>query len=251
MPGSPVTLQSNQKIMKTTITFLAAVLMACTTFTSCHASVTKIASPTTAKDTTSHTMLHPDSNTVYLDTAGKKIDSKLFTESLKSGKFTFVPDMKGSKVISIKLKASELKVTMGSMAPLFAGTDLNGHSIDLKALKGKTVVLNFWFTSCAPCMAEMPEMNDMVAKYKKDSSVVFVAVTYNSPEEVKAFLKRKEFKFNILAGRSDIIKQYGISGYPTSMVIDKTGNIAFSLTTYDGTNVAQLDGVIGALKNVK
>ncbi|WP_158796415.1 TlpA disulfide reductase family protein [Pedobacter sp. L105] len=237
--------------MKTSITLIAAALIACIIFSSCHASVTKIAPPTTAKDTTSHTMLHPDSNTVYLDTAGKKIDPKLFMESMKSGKFTFVPDMKNGKVISIKLTASELKVTMGSMAPVFAGTDINGHPIDLKALKGKMVVLNFWFTSCAPCISEMPEMNDMVAKYKDDNSVFFVAVTYNSPDEVKAFLKRKDFKFNILAGRADIIKEYGISGYPTSMVIDKTGNIAYSLTTYDGTNVAQLDGVIGALKNVK
>ncbi|WP_259067923.1 TlpA disulfide reductase family protein [Mucilaginibacter sp. X4EP1] len=92
-------------------------------------------------------------------------------------------------------------------------------------------------TTCAPCLAEIPELNDLVAKYKDDKSVVFVAVTYNSPDAVKAFRKNKPFKFNILAGRTDIIKQYGISGYPTSMVIDKTGNVAFSLTTYDGTNV--------------
>jgi peroxiredoxin len=237
--------------MKTKILLNAAAIIACFFVSACHASITKVNAPKASTDTTAHAMLHPDANTIYLDTAGNETDSKQFMESIKTGKYTFVPDMKNGKVISIKLKKAEQKVSMGSMAPEFSGTDLNGHAINLKALKGKTVILNFWFTNCAPCMDEMPGLNDLMAKYKDDNSVVFIAVTYDSPEQVKAFLKRKDFKFNILAGRSDIIKQYGINGYPTSMVIDKTGNIAFSLTSYDGTNVEQLDGVIGALKKAR
>jgi len=235
--------------MKIKISILTIFLITALFFTSCHASVSKINIRPAATDTT-HTMLHPDANTSYLDTAGHKIAVKQFMESMKTGKYIFAPEMKDGKVISIKLKVSEQKVSMGSMAPVFSGTDIEGHTIDLKTLKGKTVIVNFWFTTCAPCLAEIPELNDLVEKYKNDNSVVFIAVTYNSPDAVKAFLKNKPFKFNILAGRTDIINQYGISGYPTSLVIDKTGNIAFLLTTYDGTNVQQLDGVIGALKKI-
>jgi peroxiredoxin len=236
--------------MKIKLSIITTIISSALLVMGCHASISKTGLPAVAKDTTVHAMLHPDANTIYLDTTGHKVDPKQFMESLKTGKYTFVPDMKNGKVISIKLKPSEQKVTMGSIAPEFSGTDLNGHAIDLKALKGKTVILNFWFTSCAPCIQEIPELNDLVAKYKDDSSVVFLAVTYNSLSDVKAFLKHKDFKFNILAGRADIIKQYGISGYPTSLVIDKSGNVTFSLTTYDGTNVAQLDGVIRALKKI-
>jgi cytochrome oxidase Cu insertion factor (SCO1/SenC/PrrC family) len=74
---------------------------------------------------------------------------------------------------------------------------VNGHATDLKTLKGKTVTLKFWFTSCAPSITEIPELNGLITKYKDDSSVVFVAITYNSPDDVKAFLKQKDFKFNI------------------------------------------------------
>jgi peroxiredoxin len=236
--------------MKIKIFTITAIAITTLLATSCHASVSKIAAPVSTNDTTTHAMLHPDANTIYLDTAGNKITAPQFMENMKTGKYTFLPDMKDGKVISIKLKTAEQKVTVSSMAPEFSGTDLNGKVINLKALKGKTVILNFWFTSCAPCLQEIPELNDLVTKYKDDNSVVFVAVTYNSPDDVKKFLKQKDFKFSILAGHADIINQYGISGYPTSMVIDKKGNVVFSLTTYDGTNVQQLDGVIGALKKI-
>ncbi|MDR3680616.1 MAG: TlpA disulfide reductase family protein [Flavipsychrobacter sp.] len=228
--------------------FIIAIIMACITVSSCHTSVAKNSQPLGAEDTGIHTMMHTDASTIYFDTAGNKIEAKQFAECMQSGKYTVVPDIKDGKLLSVKLKPSEQKITMGSLAPEFSGTDLTGKSIDLKALKGKTVILNFWFAGCAPCRAEMPELNNLVDKYKDDNSVVFVAITYDPTEQAKAFLKRKDFKFIILAGRSDIIDQYGITSYPTSMVIDKSGNVTFSLTTYDGTNVAQLDGVISALK---
>lgn len=237
--------------MKIKILVITAITISTLLSASCHASVSRVAMPVSSPDTTSHTMLHLDANSVYLDTAGNKISPKQFMESMKTGRYSFVPDMKNGKVISVKLKPAEKTVRIGSMAPEFSGTDLNGHPIDLKGLQGKTVVLNFWFTNCAPCLQEMPELNALVDKYKNDNSVAFLAVTYNSAVQVKSFLDHKDFKFNILADRADIIKQFGINGYPTSMIIDKTGNIAFLLATYDGTNVQQLDGVIGALKNMK
>lgn len=233
--------------MNIKISIPAAIIIIVLFITGCHASIQKSGTPPAVNDTT-HAMLHPDANTAYLDTPGNKISAKQFMDSMKTGRYIFKPDMKNGKVVSIRLKIAQQKVAMGSIAPEFSGTDLNGMVLDLKSLRGKTVVVNFWFTSCAPCISEMPGLNDLAAKYKNDSNVVFLAVTYNSAEQVRAFLKTKPFNFNILAGRSDIIKQYGISGYPTSLVIDKSGNVAFSLTTYDGTNVEQLDGVIGALK---
>lgn len=236
--------------MKVKFTILTVLSFFILISSGCHAAVTTTGFPAAPSDTT-HNMLHPDANTKYLDTGGHQLDSVQFMNAMKTGGYTFEPDMKNGKVLSLKLKATAQKVKMGAKAPEFSGTDLRGNAVSLKALRGKTVILNFWFTSCAPCLAEIPELNNLVAKYKDDSSVTFLALTYNSPEDVNIFLKHKDFKFNIVAGRSDIIDQYGIAGYPTSIVIDKEGNVVFLMATYDGTNVQQLDGVIGALKNVK
>jgi len=233
--------------MNIRISNLTALIIAVISVSGCHASIHKSAFGTSSSDT-SHAMLHPDANTIYLDTPGNKIPASQFMDSMKTGKYIFEPDMKNGKVVSIKLKASQQKVAMGSMAPEFSGIDLDSQKLDLKSLRGKTVILNFWFTSCAPCISEIPGLNSLAAKYKNDNTVVFLAITYNTADQVKAFIKTRPFNFKIVAGRNDIIKQYGISGYPTSLVIDKSGSVAFSLTTYDGTNVDQLDGVISALK---
>src|SRR5436853_6658072 len=52
--------------------------------------------------------------------------------------------------------------------------DLSGNKIQKKDLLGKVIVINFWFTSCQPCINEMPLLNNLVAAYK-DTNVVFIA----------------------------------------------------------------------------
>src|SRR5262249_20333011 len=50
--------------------------------------------------------------------------------------------------------------------PAFNVTSLDGQKLDLSALKGKVVVLNFWFIDCPPCQAEMPSLNTLVSEFK-------------------------------------------------------------------------------------
>jgi hypothetical protein len=84
-----------------------------------------------------------------------------------------------------------------------------------------------------------------------DFSVTFLAITYDPAQRVKDFLAHQSFAFNIVADQQAMINGYGVTNFPTSLVIDKTGGVAFSLTAYDGSNVAQLDGVITALEKQK
>ncbi len=221
----------------------------CFLFVGSHIAAAQEQIPQTLKKDSTQVMLHPDAGTIYLDETGVKIDAGKFSEAIQSGKYIFDPQIQNGKLISLRLKPSSQTLALGSAAPGFSAKDLKDHSFDLKGLNGKTVVVNFWYTSCAPCIQEMPELNQLADKYKNDPKVIFLAITYDSPQQVISFLKHKEFNFNIIAGRPDIIKQYHINAYPTSLVIDKTGTIAFILATYTGTNVQQLDGVINALKN--
>ncbi len=201
-----------------------------------------------SQNTDTHAMLHPDSTTIYLGLAGDTITGKDFGNFLKTGAYSFTPRIESGRVVDIRLTKAARTIAAGSMAPDFSITDLEGNTYSLKALKGKTIVLNFWFTSCAPCREEIPELNQLAERYKDNSSVIFLAVTYDSPEKVKGFLCKNPFKFRIAAGQQSMIDQYGVTAYPTSLIIDETGNIAFLLATYDGTNVAQLNGVLQALK---
>lgn len=148
----------------------------------------------------------------YEDDSGK-VMAAVFVPRGKSNKTKFMPTTKTSP--------PEVSET----PPSFTATDIHGKTYALEELKGKVVVLNFWFTACKPCVMEMPELNQLVEKYKEEN-VVFLGVTFNSKTEVESFLKRKSFSYNIIVDPTIII-QYGIGTFPTNMVINQKGEVAF------------------------
>ena len=109
-------------------------------------------------------------------------------------------------------------------APDFELSDMEGKQWSLRKLRGKVVVLNFWFTSCAPCIQEMPELNKLTEAYSPNE-VVFLALTFNDEKKVDTFLTRRKFDFVILPNSREVDQQYNVHSWPTSMVIDKVGNI--------------------------
>ena len=101
-----------------------------------------------------------------------------------------------------------------------------GNKCRLENLKGKVIVLNFWFTSCRPCVAELPELNKLRQGYN-DEDVVFLAPTFNTDDEVNSFLSHKEFHYDILPNARQLISEYRVSGYPTHIIIDRNRVIRF------------------------
>jgi len=91
-----------------------------------------------------------------------------------------------------------------------------------KDLKGKAVVLEFWGTTCHPCVANIPHMNELSEKFK-DKPVVFIQVSKESEETVAKFLAANEMKANVAAGAGDAFKKFRIFGIPHAALIDKNG----------------------------
>lgn len=123
-------------------------------------------------------------------------------------------------------EASKLAYTsmLNKPAPDFELKDLQGKSWSLKDLRGKVVVLNFWFTTCAPCIAEMPALNELVKAYE-GKEVVFLAPTFNDSARVGRFLQDRTFNYTLLPGSGAIDKKYNIASWPMSIIIDKEGTI--------------------------
>jgi peroxiredoxin len=106
---------------------------------------------------------------------------------------------------------------------------LDGETLRLADLKGKVVVLNFWFIGCAPCRVEMPGLNKLVEEFKT-REVVFIGFASDDETQLREFLKKSPFNYKIVAGSSSIAKQYGVSAYPTHVLINKQGQIEFTMT---------------------
>jgi peroxiredoxin len=202
------------------------------------------------KQDTSHHKVQVDANPAYLDESGQKIEKSKFISLLKDGQYSFGPKMENGKIIAFQLKKNEKLLRLGNQAPEFTVIDRNGKTYKLSGLRGKTVVLNFWFTACTPCIQEMPELNQLTEEFKNDPDVVFLAITYDPDDRVEGFLSKNTFKYPIVTGQKPLIEQYGIVSYPTNLIIDKNGNVAFLLSAYSPDNVKKLATAIHSLEKI-
>ncbi|UKJ06788.1 TlpA family protein disulfide reductase [Solitalea lacus] len=135
----------------------------------------------------------------------------------------------------------ELSKLVGQPAPDFTVKTLDGKEVSISSLKGKVVVMNFWFTMCKPCVEEIPTLNKFVEKYKDRKDIVFLApeCANATNEDVQKFLKRAPFSYQIVLGGKDAaMKQYQAKVFPANFLIDKNGIIR---TGYVGLNPVALD----------
>ncbi len=110
--------------------------------------------------------------------------------------------------------------------PDFSWLDINGNRISLDQLRGKTIVLNFWHTSCVPCIAEMPLLNKLVEKYNKQD-VVFISATPNTEEELKEFMIKRKFDYLQVPNVDTKTIFFPLPGWPIHVVLNNTGKIGF------------------------
>lgn len=114
----------------------------------------------------------------------------------------------------------------GREAPVFERKDLAGNIMNLGDLKGKVVVLSFWFLKCKSCINEMPELNRLKKAFE-NKEVVFLAPTMNIGPDVNEFLKGQSFDFNVLPDARSLARRYGVMVYPMYFVIDQDGVVQF------------------------
>ena len=91
------------------------------------------------------------------------------------------------------------------------------------ALRGKCVVLEFWATWCGPCVAAIPHMNEL-NRHFKDRPVAFIAVTQESEEKIRSFLKRRSIDGWVgLDNNGSLFRDYSVRGIPHTVLIDAEG----------------------------
>lgn len=105
-----------------------------------------------------------------------------------------------------------------------------GAKTSWRALRGRVVVLEFWATWCAPCVAEIPVLNQL-ADSLDPRKVQFIAIDDEDPAVVKAFLKRRPMSGWVMLDTSGaVFKQFGVASRPTTIVIDTKGRVVSTTT---------------------
>jgi len=115
----------------------------------------------------------------------------------------------------------------GDSAAIPSMVTITGRTFTPLTMKGKTIVYNFWFTSCKPCVAEIPALNMIVKKYTSDS-LIFIAITFDEKDKIDLFLKKIPFDFQIVhMPMADMQKIKKVLLYPMTMLVNKYGKIDF------------------------
>lgn len=109
-------------------------------------------------------------------------------------------------------------------APDFQLQDLAGGTATLAEYRGRTVVLNFWATWCAPCRAEIPELTAWAAA-NPEVPVVGVVVPSNEGDRLAMIVERFRPGYRILVADEATQRAYGVSVFPTTVVVGPDGQI--------------------------
>ncbi|HUX44730.1 MAG TPA: TlpA disulfide reductase family protein [Terracidiphilus sp.] len=124
-------------------------------------------------------------------------------------------------------KAPAASTLVHRRAPEFARRDLVGRRIDLKAYRGKVVLLNFWATWCGPCLVELPRFAAWQREHGAQGLQVLAVSMDDSATPVKRLVKTLKPGFPVMMGDAALGRQYGgVLGLPVTFVIGRDGRIA-------------------------
>ena len=111
-------------------------------------------------------------------------------------------------------------------APSLLLKDPEGKVIDIKDQQGKVLFINFWATWCPPCIAEMPSINEMHARYKNNPKVLILEIDVdNNFNKSVPFMKKHNYQMPVYNIASELPEDFLSHAIPTTVIIDKTGAI--------------------------
>lgn len=149
-----------------------------------------------------------------------------------------------------KEREEKMAKMQGTDAPEFALPSLDGTPLSISSLKGKVTVIDFWGKWCYWCMKGMPDMKKYYEKYA--GKLEILGVNYGDTEEVwKKTVEENELTWkHVRMDRTNkeqtaILQQYGVSGFPTKVILSAEGKIIKVVVGEDPAFYTFIDELLG------
>jgi thiol-disulfide isomerase/thioredoxin len=118
-------------------------------------------------------------------------------------------------------------------APTFSLPARGGSTIDLSQYKGQVVMINFWASWCVPCRQEMPLLDSIYKKYKPLGFTLLSVNVEPEQKDAENFLKQTPVTFPVVFdAKSKVSGLYNVQGMPTTVFIDRKGNVRLMHVSY-------------------
>ena len=146
-------------------------------------------------------------------------------------------------------KGSQYRLSLQRKQVPMQFTAVDGREVDLSQMRGKVVLVDFWFTSCEPCVAELPRVKAAYAKYHHDGFEVIGISSDTDKDKLERFLKEKAIAWpQYFEGQVEnkISVKFGINRFPHMFLVDKKGFLRFDDVRARGAK-EEFEGTIESL----
>jgi thiol-disulfide isomerase/thioredoxin len=120
--------------------------------------------------------------------------------------------------------ATKLAAVLNKPAADWSAKDLNNQPISLKSLRGKVVVMDFWYRGCGWCMYAMPQVKQLASDFKDAPVAILGMNTDRNLDDAKFVVKELALDYPQVQA-TGIPEKFGVEGFPTLIIIDQQGTV--------------------------
>lgn len=179
---------------------------------------------------------------------GKPIEEfKLKTEIKKDSIVTYTYVSQLSVTPDGEDPWAEQKKLIGTSFKIDQNKNEKNKNYSKKYILGKPSLVNFWFTTCPPCIEEIPLLNALKQKYNTNTH--FISISFNDRKSVENFLQKHEFNFVPITDAKKQIDQMKIDAFPTTFILDKKGIIRMVYGVISEYEIPEMEEILKVLQS--
>jgi cytochrome oxidase Cu insertion factor (SCO1/SenC/PrrC family) len=164
----------------------------------------------------------------YRDVDCRMLDFAAFTAAMgKTGARADVDRAADGSAVTMSVKLKGMPACPSpyppvTLMPPFDLKDLAGKRVTSKSLRGKPTLVSFFFAKCVPCIREVEPINRFAAARPQ---LNYLAVTFDEPDEARAFVKRFGLRWRVVPDAQDFIERMRVKQYPLMALFDADGRL--------------------------
>jgi thiol-disulfide isomerase/thioredoxin len=179
--------------------------------------------------------LPTDAKMRYLADDGTETSFEAFSTKLTRATFDVKTDpATGITTLQLTETGGQREIGAVTKLPQLDARTLGGRPLRNTDLAGKPTIVNFFFSTCVPCIKEVPVLNAFARRHPEFN---YIAVTHDPADEAREFVARRKFDWPVIANAQSFANAAQVRGFPTYLLVAKDGRIIGRGSGLDGESM--------------